>query len=67
MQEWEYLQGWLYADQWLDSKGRSGTAVETVHRWYDLTLLLDQLGAEGWELVSVDANGAIFFFKRPKP
>jgi hypothetical protein len=72
MQQWEYLQvtfshsrrvGDEREHPWRDSLGRKGVASSHVSN-IDYATLLNQLGAEGWELVGNWERAIIF--KRPK-
>ena len=71
MQKWEYLTVSAHEHDWVDSRGRSGKfknlkSVGLLSAWkaWDYVPLLNELGAEGWELI--DSFGA-FTFKRPIP
>ena len=74
MTVWEYLE--VFANtvqdrQWLDSRGRTGELGQQESGYDFYASLLNQLGQEGWELISVMGEGAMagsyrFFFKRPK-
>ena len=74
MTVWEYLEVFANTVQdreWLDSRGRRGELGQQESGYDFYTSLLDQLGQDGWELVSVMGEGAMagsyrFFFKRPK-
>ena len=81
MQSWEYLeielvsQAWRGggAREWKDSMGRSGKLEPLGQNFLNSTPLLNELGAQGWELVGVqsyETNGNTFgaklFLKRPR-
>ena len=73
MSQWEYLEivtsGSIGDRYWSDNQGRSGRLPnmppgEFGRREY-ASPLLNQLGAMGWELVSVTPRGD-YIFKRPR-
>jgi len=70
MQRWEYLE-LVYLGleaQWMDSNGESGR-VSRVRQTHMLTDRMNELGAQGWELVGVvgiDEQYYRLIFKRPK-
>lgn len=60
MPRWEYLEAYVQADVWHDSRGQiiklepRRVPVRGITAQYAaLTEILNQLGAEGWELVAV--------------
>jgi hypothetical protein len=63
MQKWEYLQ--VY-DVMLSPSGKRMISLNGNREEHPgvLTVVCD-LGAQGWELVTVDSG--CFYFKRPKP
>jgi hypothetical protein len=70
MPRWEYLEVQLSEGEWIDSHGRAGELEEFGERWTGYTHaggLLNELGAEGWELAGVWGTGssASLYFKRP--
>lgn len=64
MQKWEYLQL-----SWFEEEAQRRFALngEFKHAWNARTPLqvLNELGAEGWELVAMDVAARESFFKRP--
>ena len=73
MQQWEYLDLWIWGDKWADSRGGSGQFDSQEHirwgKWYPPTSRTNELGAEGWELASVapsEQGSYIVMFKRAK-
>jgi hypothetical protein len=81
VQSWEYLEVVLGNDSiradktnliWRDSMGRSGDLQALVFRFANSAPLLNELGAQGWELVGVqpssDVSGhyAKYILKRPR-
>lgn len=78
MQKWEYLEVYHWRSGWSDSMGRSGDFVyvdarEIDGRWYHSGGLLNELGAQGWELIGIEVlpagqygtTAAKWIFKRP--
>jgi hypothetical protein len=62
MQRWEYLEVITANDNrilFIDGKETKWTSRPT------LTLYLDELGEEGWELVGIMEKERTFYFKRP--
>ena len=59
-------QKWEYRVRRIDDR-RSGTDRETGTRKSRSEEVLDELGAQGWELVAVRPEGSspVFYFKRP--
>ncbi len=55
--------GWTYQQQRTQQQRVKWEYTVYVGKDFDR---LDQFGADGWELVSVDVPTAVFFFKRPK-
>ena len=55
MGNWEHLVIHVDEHDWVDSHGRSGRLSELRRgkRWGNLAPLLDERGAEGWELAGV--------------
>lgn len=73
MQRWEYLTLFVQDASWSDSLGRHGELAAARHVGVytgDPTILLNELGMEGWELSGVagrDGEGNHrLFFKRPR-
>jgi hypothetical protein len=74
MQQWEYLEIAVSSEYWVDSSGNvSQLPLVTPQKWktgshWSTGLLLNQLGAEGWELTGVVSQDSTykFVFKRPK-
>jgi hypothetical protein len=68
VQQWEYLDLMVLSADWADSQGRSGKLtefpVEGRDEYWTVGPLLNQLGAEGWELVGF--QGGRLILKRPK-
>ncbi len=77
MQQWEYLEVYLFQGEpgqgsWMDSTGRQGSMVVVdvpgaKYRWNTSAAALNDLGAQGWELVAAMPAGAghRLIFKRP--
>jgi hypothetical protein len=85
MQQWEYLEVLVHyygismkqVGEWHDSMGRRGNLVrmelEGHGFWYHSGGLLNELGAQGWELVGIEedpvqgsGSGVKWVLKRPK-
>jgi hypothetical protein len=78
MQQWEYLEVYLFQAEpgqglWADSAGRNGSMEINDQpgfkfRWNTSAPALNDLGREGWELVSgLNAgSGHRLIFKRPR-
>ena len=74
MSDWEYLEAYVYQDEWVDSSGRRKTVgrkikVRDASVYFTATAALNELGSRGWELVSVgfsDMSLFRLFLKRPK-
>jgi hypothetical protein len=75
MQQWEYLDVYIEPDGfWSDSSGRTGQLLATPVPGLRPNIplrgtLLNELGVEGWELVSivdVTSTPRYYCFKRPK-
>jgi hypothetical protein len=76
MAEWEYLEAYVYQDEWIDSSGRRKLVqgkkmkVRDAQVHFTATSALNELGSRGWELVGVgftDMSLFRLFLKRPKP
>lgn len=76
MQKWEYHTVGLMADMSFGGRVKSWKVhtinEEKVPNWYSaegyssLKVFCNQMGQEGWELVSTQpTNGLLLFFKRP--
>jgi hypothetical protein len=66
VQKWEYLRVYFPGTKWYDSLGRSGEGVKTGQGWYHCGGLLNELGAQGWELTGVGGQyGNLLYFRRP--
>jgi hypothetical protein len=69
MQKWEYLEVFLDSSYgvWQDSMGRNGQLAEMRKprgfSWKPSAGLLNELGAQGWELTGI--SGAVLYLKRP--
>lgn len=58
MDNWDYLEAYVYQDEWVDTSGRRTTLtqkfkVRDAVVYFSSSTVLDELGREGWELVSV--------------
>jgi len=75
MSDWEYMEAYVYQDEWVDSSGRRKTVgrkvkVRDASVYFTATAALNELGSRGWELVSVgfsDMSLFRLFLKRSKP
>ncbi len=72
MQRWEYLTIGITGTRWSDSLGRTGKMPNySDPMWGDPTVLLNELGEQGWELAGVYGVGGSSFsklyLKRPRP
>ena len=78
MQKWEYLQLIVGVSQPYLRSGKpeqmasaNGVSIMEGGEKFDVYNYLNNLGKEGWELVSTDANnseywnGTTYYFKRP--
>jgi hypothetical protein len=74
VQNWEYLEveikelGSYHPHPWQDSMGRSGELKRLGEELSNSAPLLNELGAQGWELVGVYSPGraAKLILKRPR-
>ena len=79
MQKWEYIEVFVnYPDKRRDdSMGRSGELIVVnegfVYQWEHSGGLLNELGAQGWEMTGVETHtsssgthAAKWLFKRPR-
>jgi hypothetical protein len=72
MERWEYLELYVFGEDWIDNTGRSGKlpnySSEIWKGYYSLGSLLNKLGIEGWELSTnisgSTANAVQLLFKR---
>jgi hypothetical protein len=58
MEQWDYLEAYVYQDEWVDTSGRRARLgqklkVRDTVVYFSSADLLQNLGAEGWELVNV--------------
>lgn len=75
MDHWDYLEAYVYQDEWVDTSGRRATLthkfkVRDAVVYFSSSTMLDELGREGWELVSVayvDMTLYRLFLKRRRP
>ncbi len=68
MAKWEYLEVYvLPSGVWTDNTGRTGAPTRLYNGWVTSATLLNELGAEGWELAGVvPSDGAYrLLLKRP--
>ena len=81
MEKWEYQV--VLVNKWGRAMKRETTSTSEVwqfdqSRSRDLISLLEELGAEGWDLIAVDPNksyaeenysyvGSLYIFQRPGP
>jgi hypothetical protein len=74
MDQWDYLEAYVYQDEWVDTSGRRAKLTQSFKVrdaivYFTSATLLEELGAEGWELVSVayvDMTLYRIFLKRRK-
>jgi hypothetical protein len=57
-EHWDYLEAYVYQDEWVDTSGRRTKLtqkfkVRDAVVYFSSATVLDELGREGWELVSV--------------
>lgn len=64
MQKWEYLR-FQFMGNYYDVNGVEFRVEETGNRPKLLVELLNQLGKDGWELISTDVDSEGYLFKRP--
>lgn len=64
--QWEYKVVFLsYSD--LKNSANEGNVPKNFDQFYqDEQQQLNEIGKEGWKLVSADQSGMIFIFERPK-
>ncbi len=66
MRRWEYLELDVHVEHWSGSDGRSGRlpAVQVgAGRLASVAPLLNELGAEGWELAGVAGSQSPLIFR----
>lgn len=75
MQAWEYLEIELRESKWSDSLGRGGELESFIdssspYPARNSAALLNELGAQGWELIGVQGSEYVsrakLYLKRPK-
>jgi len=70
VQGWEYLEIAIQGHRWSDSMGRSGVLDEMLGgHFLNSAPLLNELGAQGWELVGVQSTPSYeskLILKRPR-
>ena len=72
---WEYLEAYVYQDDWIDSSGRrvslkSETKMHNANTHFTASPILNELGTQGWELVGIvfqDMSLYRLFLKRQRP
>jgi hypothetical protein len=69
MQKWEYLTLRFSNNTWYQNTNGNETTVakNKFREWSDLYNYINELGIQGWELVSVISDDYRYTFKRPKP
>lgn len=76
MERWEYLEAYVYQDEWVDSTGHRQPLSNPIRMadaqvYFSSLTVLNELGKEGWDLVSVAFQGVslyrLFLKRRADP